>query len=574
MIDSKVISAVMQGDPQAFEKVYLQTHDKAYSIAYRVLKDDYEAEDIVQEAYIKMIEQVSQLENPEKLESWFYRIVQNKALDFLRTSHNDTFSSFESEDTDFSFSDTLVSDYTPFDPEASADYAELKRIMDGFVKELPEMQRKCIILRFQGDKKISEIAQILGIPESTVKSNLNYGKKKIEGEVRALEKQGVKLYSLSPLTVIAFLRWMWGKSAASAVSAGIGSAGAATGAAAAVSATAGGTSSASAAAGSAAAGTAAKTGAAIGAKQIIAGVCAAAVIGGGVAGILLHQPEKQLEKLVTVQSEAIYEEFVPHSYCLPQISDEEHDWSELNHQLQLSYDQWAEAWDYNCEHQETYKQYYDGADETFLQELWKGKHPEQTDLRFTFSLASPFLEVGWGTEYWSAARNIYSDEPLTLSYEEAVKKMNYNPGSHAYSIETGLPVTHTDMMKYLNLSEADYIQMLHDSLDAVCNQQVDDLVGKIPDEELAFFRMEAEEQREIGHRLIGSDCITWKNPQIQLSDDSFIITLYDDDYYERIVSNMIQPHTPTPRGSNFVSVSIPFGKVEITETAIFEYGKK
>ena len=296
MIDSKIISAVIQGDPQAFEKVYLQTHDKAYSIAYRVLKDDYEAEDIVQDAYIKMIEQVSQLENPEKLESWFYRIVQNKALDFLRTSHSDTFSGFESEDTDFSFSDTLVSDYTPFDPEASADYAELKRIMDGFVAELPEMQRKCILLRFQQDKKISEIARILGIPESTVKSNLNYGKKKIEGEVRALEKQGVKLYSVTPLTIIPFLRWMWGNSAASAVAAGIGSAGAAEASAAAAATT---TVSSSSAAASTAAGTAVKAGAAIGAKQIIAAVCAVAVIGGtAVAAKSEPQPAPAEEAIV------------------------------------------------------------------------------------------------------------------------------------------------------------------------------------------------------------------------------------------------------------------------------------
>lgn len=305
-MDSQTIAKVIQGDAQAFEAVYLQTHDKAYSIAYRVLKDDYEAEDIVQDAYIKMIEQISQLENPEKLESWFYRIVQNKALDFLRTSHNDTFSSFESEDTDFSFSDSLVSDYTPFDPEASADYAELKRIMDGFVAELPEMQRKCILLRFQQDKKISEIARILGIPESTVKSNLNYGKKKIEGEVRALEKQGVKLYSLSPLTVIAFLRWMWGKSAASAFAAGIGSAGAATAAATTATAattttvattttatTAASASTATAAASaaasvssavsSAAVGAAVKTGIAVGTKHLLAGILAVAVVGGGTA---------------------------------------------------------------------------------------------------------------------------------------------------------------------------------------------------------------------------------------------------------------------------------------------------
>ena len=309
MIDSKTISAVLDGNPQAFEKVYLQTHDKAYSIAYRLLKDEYEAEDIVQDAYLTMIEKLCDLKDAERLEGWFYRIVQNGAKDNLRKRHAEVFSSFDNDEEDFQFSDTIVSDYTPFDPEATADYEELKRIMDGFVMGLPEMQRKCILLRFREDKKISEIAKMLGIPEATVKSNLNYGKRKIEGEVRALEKQGVKLYSLTPLTVIAFLRWMWGNTS-SAKAAAIYTAG--TAAAASGSVAAGATVSGATVSGAAVSGAAAKIGIALTAKQIAAGIIAAVAITGGAAAIA--KPELFTSLFTPTASEVLLEEPTEESF--------------------------------------------------------------------------------------------------------------------------------------------------------------------------------------------------------------------------------------------------------------------
>lgn len=293
-MDRSMIQKAIGGSSEAFEVLYRETHDKGYSVAYSVLKDSYEAEDILQEAYISMYQKIDTLKNPNGFESWFYRIVKNEALDFLRKQRPEVFSSFENSDTDdFNFEDTIVSDYAPFDPEENVDYEDTKRIMAEIVDSLPDMQKRCIQFRFQKDMKISEIASSLEIPESTVKSNLTYGKKKIEEEVKKLEKKGVRLYSVAPALLIPFLRWMYGNQVpATLTSAAASAAGTVvaetasivTEATSAVEAAIGGsTATATTGATTGVATAAAKTGISALATKIIAGVCAVALVGGGAA---------------------------------------------------------------------------------------------------------------------------------------------------------------------------------------------------------------------------------------------------------------------------------------------------
>ena len=211
-MDISIVKQAIDGDSVAFEKLYHETHDKGYSVAYSVLKDSYEAEDVLQESYVSMYCRLHTLDNLKSFEGWFYRIVKNEALDYLKKKRPQTFSSFESdENEDFVFEETIVSDYTEFSPEENADLEETKRIINEIIDKLPDMQRKCIILRYREDMKISEIAATLGMPESTVKSNLTYAKNKIEKDVKEQEKNGVRLYSFTPALLIPFLRFMWGR---------------------------------------------------------------------------------------------------------------------------------------------------------------------------------------------------------------------------------------------------------------------------------------------------------------------------------------------------------------------------
>ena len=118
-MDQNVVKAALQGDSAAFTYIYNHTFDKALALAQGFVKNEHDAFDVVQDAYIKLWEKLDTLENAEKLESWFYTIVSNKAKDFLGSkAHTATiaFSDVEggAEDEEFSFADTIESNYRPF----------------------------------------------------------------------------------------------------------------------------------------------------------------------------------------------------------------------------------------------------------------------------------------------------------------------------------------------------------------------------------------------------------------------------------------------------------------------------
>lgn len=296
-MDQNVVKAALQGDPAAFTYIYNHTFDKALAIAQGFVKNEHDAFDVVQDAYIKMWEKLGTLDDPSKLEFWFYTIVRNKAKDFLGSkAHTDfvAFSDVESgaQDDGFSFADTIESNYRPFSPEASVDYAETQSLLWGIVNKLPEKQRICVTLRWKEDMKIRQIAEATGMAESTVKSCLNYGHKKIGEEVQELEKKGIKLYGISPLIFLPFLRWILGGT--TAASEGAAAAQVAYGASYAASATVA-TASATATASSAAAASAA--GATASAAAVSTGAATQAVAA-GVAGKVVKKGAKAVLKRI------------------------------------------------------------------------------------------------------------------------------------------------------------------------------------------------------------------------------------------------------------------------------------
>lgn len=90
-------------------------------------------------------------------------------------------------------------------PELALDQKETARIVQELLDCLSEEQRICIILRYIRQMKISEIALECGCTENTIKSRLNYARKRLLGEREMLEKKGVRLYNAAPFALLAFL---------------------------------------------------------------------------------------------------------------------------------------------------------------------------------------------------------------------------------------------------------------------------------------------------------------------------------------------------------------------------------
>lgn len=313
-----VVKGIGSNSTEAYEEFFNRTVNKAYIIAHKVLGEkgnSADAEDMVQDAYMTAFNNIESLKDPEKAISWFGTIVGNKCKDYLKKNKVILFEEIDTED--ILFEDTIENEYQEFIPEKAVDYSETKRLMDEIVDSLPKDQKLCTLLFYYNDLSVREIAEALDCSEGTVKSRLNYSRKKIEDEVKALEKKGTKLYSIAPMP---FIGWMLKDAEATVVVPEVIKAqilvGANTGASAATSIAAKTSIAKSVTAGASAAGKTLVT-------KIVAGVVAASlVIGGGVfvAKTVVEPSPEEVETKIIAQLD--YELLENLFYYLPVYNDE------------------------------------------------------------------------------------------------------------------------------------------------------------------------------------------------------------------------------------------------------------
>ena len=303
-----IVLLAQSGDQEAIAELYEQSYNSVYQSVRAIIKDEEDALDIVQDSFIKGFQNLDKLDDPEKYQAWMKKLASNTALDYLRKKKPILFSerlNEEGEEIDLQHTD----DCLEHQPEAVMDRNETTRLINGILDTLSTEQRVAIVMHYYEQISVREIAEKLECSENTVKSRLNYGRKKIEIAVKALEKQGTKLYSLAPLPFFLWLLRMakaGGITVAKTAAVGAAGAGAAAAATAGESAAAGGT----AAAGSSAAATTANTvGAAAGktlATKIVAGTLAASLtVGGGVAIANNVNRQKEIEKTYRIYQQIL-----------------------------------------------------------------------------------------------------------------------------------------------------------------------------------------------------------------------------------------------------------------------------
>ncbi len=145
-------------DREAFAMVVKHTESMVFSLAFRFFRNRSQAEDIAQESYIELFRNLHKLESDKHLENWLRMTVTRKCIDFTRRKKNRMLQDLESV-PEQSF-DPMMRD--PF----------LVETLQENVALLPERMRMVIILRFQEDLKLSEIAETMNVPVNTAKTLL------------------------------------------------------------------------------------------------------------------------------------------------------------------------------------------------------------------------------------------------------------------------------------------------------------------------------------------------------------------------------------------------------------------
>lgn len=193
------VGLAMEGREEGYNFLYQQTYQKSYYVALKYMKQEEEAADVLQDAYIKAFQNLDQLQEPDKFPGWFSKIVASKALDELRKKKAVLFSQMQTEDSEeVSMEELLVDERVENRPELAMDREETSRLVQEMIAGLSDEQRMCVMMFYIEQMSVKNIAEVTGVSENTVKSRLKYGRKNIEEKVLELERKGTKLYGITP----------------------------------------------------------------------------------------------------------------------------------------------------------------------------------------------------------------------------------------------------------------------------------------------------------------------------------------------------------------------------------------
>jgi len=173
------------GDQRAFELVMRRHNRLLYRTARAILRDDAEAEDCVQEAYLQGFRSIAAFRGESKLSTWLTRIVVNQALGTMRKR--------KKQDSDISLDNVLDLDGHVRGasasvgelelPEASALREEMRRILERNIDQLPSAFRTVFMLRALEEMSAQETAECLGIPEATVRTRFFRARSLLRGSL-------------------------------------------------------------------------------------------------------------------------------------------------------------------------------------------------------------------------------------------------------------------------------------------------------------------------------------------------------------------------------------------------------
>jgi RNA polymerase sigma-70 factor (ECF subfamily) len=173
--DDQLLERVLRGDRVALDDLFRRHREMAYRVAYRLLGNEEDALDAVQEAFVKVLTHLRGFQGRSSFKTWLLRVVSNAALDLGRQrGRRDTFHREE------------LPSGTEREPPAAApepsfelERGDLRRILTEALGQLPEAQRKTFVLHVEGGLSYREVADVLEISIGTVMSRLFYTRQKL-----------------------------------------------------------------------------------------------------------------------------------------------------------------------------------------------------------------------------------------------------------------------------------------------------------------------------------------------------------------------------------------------------------
>ena len=176
--DAALVKAARQGELGAFEQLVFRHRDPIYARAFSMTRNEEDAVDLSQEAWIKGWQRLAQFQGDSSFTTWMTRIVINLCLDHLRRQKRHRIDSIEAMEDDSGGVERQMP-VVAINPTAGLERAELRQKIDGALGQLSVEHRTVLVLHEFEDMEYKEIAKMVGCSIGTVMSRLFYARRKM-----------------------------------------------------------------------------------------------------------------------------------------------------------------------------------------------------------------------------------------------------------------------------------------------------------------------------------------------------------------------------------------------------------
>ena len=184
--------AFKKGDAKAFERLLTRHKKPVYNFCLRMLGNPAAAEDALQEVFLRVVRSAKDWERQAKFTTWLYTIARNHCIDAIRKASHRKTASLDAPLKGSEADGPSLAERTPDEgaipPDRGAESVRLRARIAKAIAALSEEQREVFVMREYAGMPFKDIADVVGVPENTVKSRMRYALEHLKGH---LAKDGV-----------------------------------------------------------------------------------------------------------------------------------------------------------------------------------------------------------------------------------------------------------------------------------------------------------------------------------------------------------------------------------------------
>lgn len=183
--DNELIKLIKKGNKDFYKEIVRRYQKKLFVYIYHLSRNREEAEDILQNVFIKVLKNVKSFDVERKFSSWIYRIAHNESVNYIKRKSSKKFISLDDIST---VKDKLETSSDEESPDEFWFRRELRRDMHVALDKLPQKYREVLVLRYFMNKSYEEMSDILGKPANTIGTLLNRAKDKLSHTMERPER--------------------------------------------------------------------------------------------------------------------------------------------------------------------------------------------------------------------------------------------------------------------------------------------------------------------------------------------------------------------------------------------------